>query len=355
MLNLGAPTGNLRHGKKTNWPDDCTADDVRAEIGVLRAMVTELARTTSEVVVRRLAWELAQFTLREAAARRTAGELEFHDLLVLARSMLRDPEHGWEVRQRLRARYTHLLLDEFQDTDPIQCDLAALLASSEPDARAYRWDELPVDPGRLFVVGDPKQSIYRFRRADIAAFLRARSAFGASPRHLTRNFRSARPVIDFVNHVFRELIVAEPESQPEYVALEPRAGDRPAATAPVTSRCSAPSPTSAPPPPTTCASSRPPTSPRSCGALRRGVAGRWCDTTPKSPVWTASARNRVAWATSASCCRPARRSATSRTRSTRPASRTGPRRRRSSTARARSATCSWCSKPSTTRPTSWRW
>ena len=85
--------------------------------------------------------------------------------------------------------------------------------------RTSAWDELPVDPGRLFVVGDPKQSIYRFRRADIAAFLRARSAFGAAPRRLTRNFRTARPVIDFVNDVFRELIVAEPESQPEYVAL----------------------------------------------------------------------------------------------------------------------------------------
>src|SRR5262249_43879802 len=130
-------------------------------------------------------------------------------------------EHGWEVRQRLRARYTRLLLDEFQDTDPIQCDLAALLASGEPDARGHRWDELPIDPGRLFVVGDPKQSIYRFRRADIAAFLRARAAFGTAPRRLTRNFRSARTVIDVVTAIFRELIVAEPESQPEYVALEP--------------------------------------------------------------------------------------------------------------------------------------
>jgi ATP-dependent exoDNAse (exonuclease V) beta subunit len=224
MLSQGAPTGNLRHGKRTNWPDDCSADDVRAEIGAIRESVSELARSMTEAVVRRLAWELAQFTLREAEARRARGELEFHDLLVLARSMLRDEAHGWEVRQRLRARYTRLLLDEFQDTDPIQCDLAALLASGEPDARHHRWDELPVDPGRLFVVGDPKQSIYRFRRADIAAFLRARTAFGASPRRLTRNFRTARPVIDVVNAIFRELIVAEPESQPEYVALEPERG-----------------------------------------------------------------------------------------------------------------------------------
>ncbi|MDQ1431390.1 MAG: CRISPR-associated exonuclease Cas4, partial [Actinomycetota bacterium] len=221
LVNAGAPKGNIRHGRKENWPTGCSADDVRAEIGAVRDLVHDLAAGTSELVVRRLAWELAQFTLREADARRRRGELEFHDLLVLARAMLRDPEHGWDVRRRLRARYTRLLLDEFQDTDPIQCDLAALLASGEPDARAHRWDELPVDPGRLFVVGDPKQSIYRFRRADIAAFLRARSAFGAAPRRLTRNFRTARPVIDFVNAVFRELIVAEPESQPEYVALEP--------------------------------------------------------------------------------------------------------------------------------------
>ena len=55
---------------------------------------------------------------READERRQSGQLEFHDLLVLARSVLRDPEHGWDVRRRLRARYTHLLLDEFQDTDP---------------------------------------------------------------------------------------------------------------------------------------------------------------------------------------------------------------------------------------------
>ncbi len=221
LLNQGPPKVGVTLGKKDNWPSGCPVDVVRERVKALRDLVDTTAPRLTEAVVRRLVWELAQFTLREAQARRRAGELEFHDLLVLARSMLRDPEHGWEVRQRLRARYTRLLLDEFQDTDPIQCDLAALIASSEPDARAHRWDDLPVDPGRLFVVGDPKQSIYRFRRADIAAFLRARSAFGTAPRHLTRNFRTARPVIQVVNAIFRELIVAEPESQPEYVALEP--------------------------------------------------------------------------------------------------------------------------------------
>jgi ATP-dependent helicase/nuclease subunit A len=221
LLTAGTPKGSVTQGRKDNWPSACPVESVRDRVKALRLVVDETASKLAEVVLRRLAWELARFTLREAEERRRHGQLEFHDLLVLARAVLRDPEHGWDVRQRLRARYTRLLLDEFQDTDPIQCDLAALLASPAPDARAHRWDELPVDPGRLFVVGDPKQSIYRFRRADIAAFLRARSAFGATPRRLTRNFRTARPVIDFVNAVFRDLIVAEPESQPEYVALEP--------------------------------------------------------------------------------------------------------------------------------------
>jgi ATP-dependent exoDNAse (exonuclease V) beta subunit len=221
LLTTGAPKVGVNLGNKKNWPAECPVDVVRECVKASRELVAGTAQKIAEKVVRRLAWELARFTLREARARRRSGELEFHDLLVLARAMLRDPEHGWDVRRRLRARYTRLLLDEFQDTDPIQCDLAALLASGEPDARSHRWDELPVDAARLFVVGDPKQSIYRFRRADIAAFLRARSAFGASPRRLTRNFRTARPVIDVVNQIFRELIVAEPESQPEYVALVP--------------------------------------------------------------------------------------------------------------------------------------
>jgi ATP-dependent exoDNAse (exonuclease V) beta subunit len=221
LLTEGAPKFRATSGRKGNWPGPCDVDAVRGRVVAVREHAAAIMRTITEATVRRLAWEIAQFTLREAGERRRNGRLEFHDLLVLSRAVLRDPRHGADVRRRFRARYTHLLLDEFQDTDPIQCDLAALLASGDPDAATHRWDDVVVDPGRLFVVGDPKQSIYRFRRADIAAFLRARSAFGAAPRHLTRNFRTTQPVIEFVNHVFSELIVAEPESQPEYVALVP--------------------------------------------------------------------------------------------------------------------------------------
>ena len=316
---------------KANWPSTCDVESVRAAVAEVREQTAKVAKDVTEGTVRRLAWEIAQFTLREADERRRTGQLEFHDLLVLARGVLRDPGHGWEVRRRLRARYTHLLLDEFQDTDPIQCDLAALLASDDPDARNRPWNEIAVDPGRLFVVGDPKQSIYRFRRADIAAFLRARSAFGAAPRHLTRNFRTARPVIEFVNEVFRDLIVAEPESQPEYVALVPDARRRPRRSRDRAPRGRAHTRIACAP--TRSASGKRPTWPRRSAppspTVGRSHARTRTVTRPGS---------RAGWATSRSSSPRARRWGSSRTRSMPPASRTGPRRRRWSTAPARSAT-----------------
>jgi len=93
--------------------------------------------------------------------------LEFHDLLVLPRDLLR---RDAGVRAAVHEDYQRLLLDEFQDTDPIQIELAARICGGA-DAGAPRWQEVHLPPGRLFVVGDSKQSIYRFRRADIATYL----------------------------------------------------------------------------------------------------------------------------------------------------------------------------------------
>ena len=182
--------------------------------------------------LRPLALELRDFTIGSAEERRVDGRLDFHDLLVLARRLLRGPD-GPAVRRRLGDRYRRLLLDEFQDTDPIQIDLAVLIASDSPDAADRPWHDVPVAPGRLFVVGDPKQSIYRFRRADIGLFLRARDTLG-EVLALTTNFRTTRPVIEWVNHVFGRLIEAEEGSQPAYQALDPAPGsDAPPDGAPV--------------------------------------------------------------------------------------------------------------------------
>ena len=138
------------------------------------------------------------------------------------------------MRRRLHERYQRLLLDEFQDTDPIQIELAVRIAAAEPgaaDAGRGPWADVAVAPGHLFVVGDPKQSIYRFRRADIATFLAARDRFGPEGGgvvQLTSNFRSTAPVIEWVNEVFARLMAEAPAvdtpvpSQPAYLALAPQ-------------------------------------------------------------------------------------------------------------------------------------
>ncbi len=215
--------GNL--GGNKAWDDILNLKqrvrDLEAGLGSIRG---ELAQASA----RKVATVLRLFTLEAAAERRASGELQFHDLLVLARALLRRPD----VRGRAHERYQRLLLDEFQDTDPIQIELAVRIAAADPQserAGTAPWDEVEVAPGHLFVVGDPKQSIYRFRRADISTFLGAARRFGAVGRRveLTANFRTVGPIIAWVNSTFGALMseVATVDlpapSQPDYIPLVP--------------------------------------------------------------------------------------------------------------------------------------
>jgi ATP-dependent helicase/nuclease subunit A len=160
-----------------------------------------------------------EFVLGYAAERKRQGHAEFHDLLVWARDLLRD---NLEVRDHFRERYSHLLLDEAQDTDPIQAEIATFLAEevppgTPPKARPRRWTEIRLAPGKLFVVGDPKQSIYRFRRADVAVMARFQGSISEQPVRLVQNFRSQRPVVEWVNHLFQAWM--QGDSQAAYVPI----------------------------------------------------------------------------------------------------------------------------------------
>jgi len=219
-------------GKKSSWPSDVV--DLRARVREAGDRLIQIQGEAANASVKRLGTVLRRFTLEEAEKRRKSGELEFHDLLVIARSLLRDPEVGAAVRARLHARYQRLLLDEFQDTDPIQVEIAVLIAATDPklgspDAADVRWDMVEVAPGHLFFVGDPKQSIYRFRRADIAMFLNAADRFGATLDgmvELSANFRTVAPIIEWINTTFGHLIDVTDEtsltmsSQPRYAPLD---------------------------------------------------------------------------------------------------------------------------------------
>jgi ATP-dependent helicase/nuclease subunit A len=147
-----------------------------------------------------------------------ASKLDFTDLLLRARDLVRDVP---EVRRELQQRFSHVLIDEFQDTDPLQAEILLLLAADDPGE--CDWTRVRALPGKLFVVGDPKQSIYRFRHADIALYqgIKARLvAAGADVVQLSANFRSVPGLQQAVNGAFAEPMRGGP-GQAEYAPLAP--------------------------------------------------------------------------------------------------------------------------------------
>jgi ATP-dependent helicase/nuclease subunit A len=154
------------------------------------------------------------------ALRAQRGRLNYQDLLLRAAGLLREQPH---VRRYFAARYTHLLVDEFQDTDPVQAEVLLLLMAAAPDERD--WRRCRPRPGALFVVGDPKQSIYRFRRADIVTYDAVKAILvdegeGRLAR-LSANFRTVPEIVDWVNGVFEPCFPERSTAaSPRYVALE---------------------------------------------------------------------------------------------------------------------------------------
>ena len=218
-------SGNL--GQKGNWK--CPVADVRAAGKRLAEDVEQVQTAVLDVALRILAHRVGVSTLEDARVRRAEGRLEFHDLLVLTRDLLRSSVHGAATRATLQGRYRRLLLDEFQDTDPIQIELAVRIAGGA-DATGREWSDVRLPPGSLFVVGDPKQSIYRFRRADIGMYLRAQERIG-EPVVLDTNFRTGKSILDWINAVFGTLITAKPGSQPEFRPLRAVRPDAPTGAA----------------------------------------------------------------------------------------------------------------------------
>ena len=198
MARLGKTKLSSGSGRKENWGGlkESVTDRLRAAQSALEANVAGAGQAALE----RLGSVIGALTRQSAGQRRAAGRLLFHDLLVLARDLVRDDP---AVQRELHDRYRFLLIDEFQDTDPIQAELAVRIASpvSGPD-----WRSLPVGPGRLFFVGDPKQSIYRFRRADTALFEELKALLVERATELTTNFRSVPGILRWVDDVVGAMI-----------------------------------------------------------------------------------------------------------------------------------------------------
>src|SRR5262249_33292344 len=147
------------YGKSVNRTEVLAARDA------LYAELLQFKQDADADLAACLQQELTGATRRYETLKASAGSLDFGDLLAKTRDLLRTNEH---VRRHLQAKFTRIFVDEFQDTDPVQAEILLLLASDEP--RVSEGKDVRAVPGKLFIVGDPKQAIYRFRGTDVGTY-----------------------------------------------------------------------------------------------------------------------------------------------------------------------------------------
>ena len=210
-------------GAQKNWtsPQPCK---IQKEIcRSLQSDLGELRQRVKTGLVHQVGRIIQGFIEEIQAKKNSLGLLDFQDLLLRCRNLL---QSNLAVREYFQRRFRYLLIDEFQDTDPLQVEMVFFLA--EAQARADDWTRVELKPGKLLLVGDPKQSIYRFRRADIAIYEAAKKHLckgnSGSPGEqldIQQNFRSCSGLIEWVNPVFDQLIhPSEGEKySPEYLPI----------------------------------------------------------------------------------------------------------------------------------------
>ncbi|MEP6769359.1 MAG: UvrD-helicase domain-containing protein [Acidobacteriota bacterium] len=209
-----------------SWSNKAAGETVFKQLEEFRADVLDPALRSWREYLHPIAMAAIVPAAEEYAAwRRREARVNFQDQLLFARNLLRDHPG---VRGALQARFTPVLVDEFQDTDPIQAEVLLYLTGSDTNERD--WRRLRPVPGSLFVVGDPKQSIYRFRRADIQTYDTVGEILqksGGEVLRLSTNFRSSAAICNWANGVFERIF---PErgtpSQAAHVALDLFPGQR---------------------------------------------------------------------------------------------------------------------------------
>jgi ATP-dependent exoDNAse (exonuclease V) beta subunit len=210
--------GREKHWRWTGFrrvPDGFPKGDLLERRASLRAALDDFLQRAGADLAPKLRDELWPVVEGYGRLKERAGCLDFLDLLLRARNLVRQ---NAAVRAELQHRFTHLFVDEFQDTDPLQAEILLLLAADDPAVQDWRLVR-PVG-GKLFLVGDPKQSIYRFRRADVALYERVKRqlvAAGAAPVDLSVSFRAVPEIQEMVNAAFAPRM----DGEPRYVPLSP--------------------------------------------------------------------------------------------------------------------------------------
>ena len=218
-------TASAPGGNKGNW--DAAAggkDELQARYQAAVAVVVELRNVYAEYVTGLAVAVADSFARWAGQVQVSLGLIDFTDLLGCLRDLLTG---DLAARRALQQRFSYLLVDEFQDTDPLQAEIVFLLCEREPLASG--WRDVVLTPGKLFVVGDPKQSIYRFRRADISLYDQVKRLVRGQPggtgvvTAIRQNFRTTPAAVAWVNNVFADVFESDEAEgrQPGYQWVEP--------------------------------------------------------------------------------------------------------------------------------------
>lgn len=196
-----------KHWKWVGYPSSKLGyprDELIPRRNALKANLQSFIDEAGADLAPRLREELGPVIDEYERLKERAGCVDFLDLLLRARDLVRD---NGSVRAELQRRFTHILVDEFQDTDPLQAELLMLLAADDPNEKDWRRAR-PV-AGKLFIVGDPKQSIYRFRRADVALYEQVKHQIESTAGALVElnvSFRSVPAIQQAVNAAFSRVM-----------------------------------------------------------------------------------------------------------------------------------------------------
>ncbi|GIW40287.1 MAG: hypothetical protein KatS3mg076_0864 [Candidatus Binatia bacterium] len=221
-LATDSPLRNRWRGRGEQYGPGVLRAELLESVEGLLGKLQAFARTADADLAACLERDLRGAVEAYEEMKRREGALDFVDLLLRARDLLRYNE---EVRRHYQSRFTHIFVDEFQDTDPLQTEILFLLSSSDP--RISDWRRVVPAPGKLFLVGDPKQAIYRFRRADVSTYLEAKKLLVErcgedAVVQLRTSFRSVPSLQKAVNAAFEPVMQESAEAlQPGYVPLAP--------------------------------------------------------------------------------------------------------------------------------------
>jgi ATP-dependent exoDNAse (exonuclease V) beta subunit len=222
VLKLGRDLRDLKKGSGAYG--DVPREDLLAKREELLRWIGEFRRRADADLAAALRDEMSGVVEEYERRKQRAGKLDFVDLLIKVRNLVRDQA---EVRKYLQDRFTHLFVDEFQDTDPLQCEILLLLAADDP--AESDWRKTTPQPGKLLLVGDPKQSIYKFRRADIVQYHDVKKALisrGVGFVRLTTSYRAVRNIQQCINSAFETEMTGDVESgQADWSPLEEHRAD----------------------------------------------------------------------------------------------------------------------------------